>query len=246
MASIIVQIPGIPGESRVAGFENAIDALSIRDTINTTTAAGSRPIPGQNVGQAKFSDLVVTRGRDRASPKIAQACSAGANLGEVSIHLIRQLGGFPAVYMSFTLRETFVSRVEYDTVDESGQAYQPHLDSVYTAPASIYGAAASLATANKSLRESKGALRVAPRSLVSVPRGAVTNTDVERVWFNAESVVWTYTPYVNGVASGTVERAFSIALGTDTGATSVRGSIPFHPPQSPNMGPSIIMAPSGR
>jgi type VI secretion system secreted protein Hcp len=213
MASVIVQIPGIPGESRVAGFEDAMDAVSIRDTIDTASATGARANPSQNVGRAKFSDVEITRVRDRASPKIAEACSAGSNLGEVRINLIRQLGGIPVVYMSFTLGETFVSRVEFDTVEESGQAYQPHLDSVYTSPASVYGAAASLATIAKSLRQSQGVIRVAPRALVSVPRGASTNTDVERVWFNAATVRWTYTPFVNGVAGGSVERGFNIQQG---------------------------------
>ena len=37
-----------------------------------------------------------------------------------------------------------------------------------------------------------------------------TNREVERLWLNPSQVRWTYTPYTNGVAGGSVSKTFSI------------------------------------
>ena len=215
MAAIVAEFSDILGESQVAGFAEKLDVLSIRDAVETATPPGSRTRAGRTVGQAKFSDLQLTRIRDRASPKLAEACSAGFNVGEVKIHLFRTVEQGPVVYLTYTLTETFVSRIEFDTVDESGVAYQPHLDTSVTNPPSIYGAGAAVANVTRALRQNMGMLRLAPRSLVSIPRGASTNVDVERVWLNASQVRWSYTPYSDGRPGGAIEKSWNIQQGAE-------------------------------
>ena len=128
MAVIVVEVPDVEGESQVEGYADKLEALSIRETLEIplpSTVSGQSA--ARTVGQAKHSDIELTRHKDKASPKLAQACSAGDNLGTVKIHLFRTLEGGLKVYMTYELENAYVSRIEQETLDDSGSAYGPHL-----------------------------------------------------------------------------------------------------------------------
>ena len=200
MATIVVEIPDISGQSTVSGFADKIDALGISERMLVTTAGGARPRSGRTVGKAKHQDIQLVRHADLASPKLKVACSSGQNLGEVKIHLFRTIEQGVVVYFTYTLTETFVSRVDVLTADNTGQAYTEH----WSPDAAEWKVARSTAFAR---------VRVTP--MFPVPSGTPTNREVEHVWFNAASVRWSYTPYVEGRAGGAIEKAWNIQQGVE-------------------------------
>ena len=191
MARIVVDIQNIPGESELSGYEDHLDAVSIRETVEIPL---SKARSGAGGGNARHSDILLTRVRDRGSPKLAEACSAGTNLGEVVIRLCRAREGGMEVYMTYTLGAAYVSRYESDTADDQGLVYMPHFGPPGQPPApSEYGIASLL---EPPLPEK---VRLSPRPMTAQPRGVAGNRDVERVWFNAATVQWLYTGHLDNV-----------------------------------------------
>ena len=214
MAVIVAEFENIPGESTVTGFEEKVDALAIRESLEVAAAQVSGAVGGaRTVGQARHSDIELVRIKDRASPKLAQACSSGENLGEMKINLFRTLEQGLVVFMTYTLSQTFVSRIENDTLDGNGVPYLPHFIST-----SVIGPSPALGLASVVAPLARGqahAMRVAPRPAVQGIRGPLGNLEIERVWFNAAQVRWTYTPYTHGVAGGVIEKAWNVQAGVE-------------------------------
>lgn len=212
MAVIVARIGDIQGESTLSGYEDQADAVAIRESLEVASASSAGRTRGaRTVGQANHSEIELTRTKDVASPKLAQACSSGLNLGEVVITLFRTLEAGLAPYMIYTLKEVFVSRIEYETLDEQGSALHPHVsDSSEVAPPSSTGLAGA-AFAN--LRALKGE-RALVRSAGWMPRSAYTNTEIERVWLSAAQVRWTYNQFTQGRQSGSVEKGWNIQTST--------------------------------
>ena len=115
-------------------------------------------------------------------------------------------------YMKYTLGQTFVSRYENGTLDEDGIEFEPTMvPSAATAPPS-WGAMGLMASV---LGNSAVNMRPAPRSLRGGSRRGPQNQEVERIWLNAATVKWTYTPYAQGEMGGTVEKGWNIQQGTE-------------------------------
>lgn len=209
MAVITVNIPNVVGESVVAGHADELDAIAIRESLEVAVAQGT----ARNVGQAKHSDVELTRYRDRASPKLAEVCAAGENIGTVKVYLFRTQGEGVVPFMCWELTDAYVSRIEADTRDEQGEAFMPHLISdtsqqvAQTRPPPVYGFGSLLGSS------ASPTIRLSPRALIPTARGAPGNQEVERLWLNATTVKWTYTPYVHGVAGGVVEKGWNIKTG---------------------------------
>ena len=214
MAVIVVEFVDIPGESTVTGFEEKVDAVAMRETLEVAAAQSSGSTSGaRTVGQARHSDIELVRIKDRASPKLAQACSSGENLGQSRINLFRTLEQGLVVYMSYTLEQTFVSRIEHDTVDGNGIAYLPHfVGTSIVAPPSSLGLASVVAPM---ARSQAPALRMAARPAVPGVRGPAGTLEVVRVWLNAAQVRWTYTPYKHGAKGGVIEKSWNIQAGAE-------------------------------
>ena len=175
MAKIVVKIKNIEGESDQSGYANQLAAVAIRETLEMSVGSPT---------DALHSDIMLVRVRDRGSPKLAQACADGENLGEVVISLLKS-GGM--CFMEYKLVNAYVSRYEYDTPDDRGLAYMPHFGSPGQPMAEpVYGVA-SMVDAPAPSR-----VRLSPRPVVSQPRGQAGDIDIERLWFNSEKVEWTY------------------------------------------------------
>lgn len=210
MASIIVEIPGIVGETTTASHENQLAALGLRETLEVlaTQTAGNTGAGG--AARAKHSDIQLTRYRDKASPKLAEACSAATDLGTVKIKLFRPLSTGAAVYMQYELEHAYVARVEWETLDENKMAFMPHLHlntKGAPLPTSQSGIASLVAADVAGQTEST---RAAPRPLFAMQRGPETSNEVERVWLNATQVKWAYTPYVGDAPGGAIVKTFNI------------------------------------
>ena len=199
MATITVSIPNIAGESTVEGHTDKLDAVSIFDTVQSGTGAGN----------AKLSEILLTRIKDRASPKLAEKCATGTSLGDITISVFRNVGTGPKVFLKYTLTATYVSRIEYETVESGGIAYMPHVGySQGGAPSWRPLALSSGANVNDVRGYARA--RAAPNPIYDQPLGVFGVAEVERVWLNSATVKWTYTPYVGDVAGGAVEHGWNL------------------------------------
>ena len=122
MADITVRIEktggtiSIEGEATQAGHEGELEAIAIRDLVEAPTGTS----------KAQLSEIFLTRYRDKASPKLAEACSMGENLGTVTVSLFKNTETGPQIFMKYTLTDTFVSRIEHETAEANGGAFLPH------------------------------------------------------------------------------------------------------------------------
>lgn len=209
---VVFNTANIEGESTVSGYDKAVDALSLRDAIEVATPqASGRARAGRTSGQTKHSNIELIRYKDRASPKLSEACAAGDNLGKVDIHLYRTLETGVQVYMTYRLDAVYVSRIENDTQDANGVVFQPHFVAASEVnPAPVTGVASVLSGL---ARGQGGVIRTAPRPAVGATRGAPQTREVERVWLNAAKVWWKYTPFQNGRAQGAIEKGWDIQKG---------------------------------
>lgn len=208
MAQIAVYISSITGGCTLDGYSDHLDAVSMDARIETpvVTSSGAEQSNQRNSGIGHHSDIMVARIRDGSSPLLAQACSAGTNLGTVFVKLIRQIEGTPQTYMEYVLHNTYVSHYDSDTVDANGVSYGPHFgpSNQPSQPSSVGPASETAVPRTR---------RLAPLSATGAIRGPDTTDDIERVWLNGTLVEWRYTPFVNGVSSGNIERFWSIELG---------------------------------
>ena len=78
-------IPGIPGESQVEGFRNAIEVYSFSWGLsNPATLSGY----GFNSSKTSFAELTIAKRFDKSSPKLMQALVAGQRLQSLTLALV--------------------------------------------------------------------------------------------------------------------------------------------------------------
>lgn len=204
MSAIIMNIPGIAGESQMNGFAGQIEAVGLSEIIQMVSPQFSGS--GGGVGRSQHSDIGLTRFKDKASPKLAEACSSGANLGAVTVSVFRTLETGPVVYMVYTLEQTLVSRIEHETLEESGSAFLPHIGN----PRGPTPTGSSSGSPSRGGPASASGVGPTRQPVIPTPFSKHTSREVERVWLNANQIVWTYTPYTHGMAGGSVSKTFSI------------------------------------
>ena len=202
MAVITIKIPNINGEATTAGHTDELEAFSVGDAVLAASSSG----------KASLSELALGRYKDRATPKLAEACATGANLGQIEVFVFKNTETGQQVFMKYTLTETYVSRIEHDTAESSGGAYLPHLGYSNAGPPSWRPTALALEMTVNDVRSYSQA-RARPIPLYNLPDGAYSNDEVERVWLNAATITWTYTPFSGGVAGGAVEQGWNLQTG---------------------------------
>src|SRR4051812_7366529 len=65
-AKVFLELPGVPGESQVSGFENQIELDSFQFAVSNPVQMGTEKVKGT----ATFSELVVTKKLDQSSPML--------------------------------------------------------------------------------------------------------------------------------------------------------------------------------
>ena len=217
MATIILEVTSIPGESTKTGYRGKMDALAIRDSIEVTSSYSSSGgvTSSRTVSATKHSDIELIRKRDKGSPLLARACASGKDLGLVKIYFLKTVGTALRPFMEFHLTATYVSRYESETDDENGRAYLPHLGSQGSKrpalPPALVGGFSLI---------NKESGRPSPRALVSEIPAEIRSSEVERVWLCPTSITWKYTPYAGTVAGGVVEKTWSIVGASEDTATA--------------------------
>ena len=205
MATVIVDC-SIPGESELSGtgvdgaaatHNDKLDAIGIHDLV-----VGSY---GMSRGDA--SEIQLVRNRDRASPKLAEKCASGQSIGSVTIHIFKNDNGLKEV-LKLALGATYVSRIEYGTVDGKGIAYRRHYGGEGDgAVVEATAAKAKGSSVNTEYREYSRA-RAQPYPIFNESPGAPTENEVERVWLNCANIAWTATGNVRGSYNNTTGKAF--------------------------------------
>lgn len=212
MAVIVLDIPTIAGESRVANYRDKLDAVSIGDIIDVPVPQGGSGSASRTVGKSRHANIEIVRFKDRGSPLLANACATGTNLGTVNIYLFRTLETGLVPYLNYKLEDTFLSRLEHETEDDLGTVYEAH---IADGGNNLVGVSARQGAA--SLLPVTGSEGVASRPSVRsvAPRMGTRSTSVEceRLWLNPASVTWTYTEYVNGSSAGNTSRGWNIQEG---------------------------------
>lgn len=206
MADITVKIektPGtisIAGEATVQGHAGELEAIAIRDLIAAPTGTA----------KAQLSEIFLTRARDKASPKLAEACSVGENIGTVTISLFKNTEIGPKVYMQYTLTDTFISRIEHETAEENGNAYLPH-QGYSNLAGHTFRTLWNIAGMTQNADRGYARARANPVPMYPQPISPVTTDEVERLWLNPATIKWTYTPYDSaGVAGGAIEKGWDL------------------------------------
>ena len=115
MAQIVVDIKTISGESEIADYTGEVEAVGISESIISGTASATG---------ARVADIEVIRFKDTASPKLAQACASGSNIGDVTVTVLADIGGIAQKTMEYTLKSTYVKRISYETLDQENLSHQ--------------------------------------------------------------------------------------------------------------------------
>ena len=212
MATIVLDIASIPGNYAVGDYTNKVAAVGISSGIAMalSTSTGSTPTT-TSAGKGAHSDICLTRFRDDVSPKFARNCAAGTGIGDVDIILLKDEDGLKE-YLKIALVDTYVSRYETSTQDTQGREFAPHMTLEDTQPPSNWGGVGLLPAV---LRRQSAEYRPMVRSIIGGPIVSARDNETERLWLNATSVTWTFTPYVNGAAQPVMEKGFNILTGAE-------------------------------
>jgi type VI secretion system secreted protein Hcp len=88
-AKIFLQLEGIPGESQVVGFENQIELESFQFGVSKRDKLPS------------FSDFVVTKSVDKASPELMLRTASGATIPSARVRFTRSTGEGELTYLRY-------------------------------------------------------------------------------------------------------------------------------------------------
>lgn len=191
MALITIDIDTIPGEATITGHTNELEALAVRDLVVAPTGSA----------RAKVAEIFLTRYVDKGSPKLAEACSMGTNVGTVTINFFKNATTGPTVYMKYVLTDTFVSRVEFATGDSAGNAFLPY-DGWAGKAGHEFGAMWRKSGANQNADRNYARFRANPDPIFPAPLGTSTNDEIERVWLSPATIKWNWSPKSNAVEKG--------------------------------------------
>lgn len=117
MSNILVNIPTINGECRQSGHTDEIECFSMSHAMDLPVVTMGA---GRTGGVSRHGAIHLMHTVDKATPNLRHACSAGTNLGEVTIYRMQMIGGSMQVAEKLTLKNTYVVRMEMETpVDPS-------------------------------------------------------------------------------------------------------------------------------
>ena len=132
MADVIaLKIPGILGDLKVAGFENQIEVMSLSNNILNPVKAGSTGAGGA-VGKPVFSDMIIHKRFDTASPALFLALVTGKHFPNAVLTFIQNSTGSLLVVFEITLSDIVVSKFETDATEKSVLAGQEQIDLNFT------------------------------------------------------------------------------------------------------------------
>lgn len=118
--SMYLKIDGVDGESREKNHENWIDLLSYKQGISAESGAatGATRI---RAGKTSFSDLVIVKKIDRASPVLMQKCATGEVIPKLELEITApNRNGTTSILYKVTLNEVRITAVTSSSDCTSG------------------------------------------------------------------------------------------------------------------------------
>lgn len=112
MSTIYVKIAGVDGGSEHPEFSGQIECAAMRHSIDLPVVSAAVRVEGTS----SHGPLVLAHMLDNASPILKQAALTGANLGDVEITRMRNIGGQSRPAETIHLSNAFVVRVDVDTL----------------------------------------------------------------------------------------------------------------------------------
>jgi type VI secretion system secreted protein Hcp len=108
MDSILLDIPSIPGQSMVKGFEKKIELLSFSHGV-AMQVTGDVSNSERTSGKPNHQDITVSKYVDLSTCPVIAACNAATNLGTITITVGRNDQGAFLPYLILTMDNTIVS-----------------------------------------------------------------------------------------------------------------------------------------
>lgn len=111
-AAILVKIPGVPGDSKIDGYDNgewfAADSFSfgVERELSEEGKGGTADI---NIGVGELQECNISKSMDRASARLMQYAINGNAASGAEIHFVEVLGdGRTVAYLKYKLDRCFV------------------------------------------------------------------------------------------------------------------------------------------
>jgi type VI secretion system secreted protein Hcp len=106
-----IKLDGIEGESKDSKHENWIEVISFSHDMRQAPSATVSSLGGGTTGRVDMADFSFTKGFDKASPKLYEACCKGIHVPNVSVEFCRASGGDKLTYMKIDMTDVVVSQV---------------------------------------------------------------------------------------------------------------------------------------
>jgi type VI secretion system secreted protein Hcp len=110
MFDTFIKIDGIDGESQDDKHKNWIEVSSFSHDMRQPPSASVSSLGGGTTGRVDMEDFQFTKGIDKSSPKLYEACCKGAGIANASVEFCRA-GGDKLVYLKIDMAGVVVSRV---------------------------------------------------------------------------------------------------------------------------------------
>jgi type VI secretion system secreted protein Hcp len=127
-AKLFLELPGIPGESQVKGFENQIELDSYQWGVSNSVQMGTS---GGKAGKPSFSEIVVSKRTDKASPQLMLRTANGAAMASARLRVTKPTEAGQTTYLRYCL-----TGVQVTSFSQSSGGDQPS-ESVALSYASI-------------------------------------------------------------------------------------------------------------
>jgi type VI secretion system secreted protein Hcp len=97
-AKLFLELPGIPGESQVKGFENQIELDSYQWGVSNAIQVGTS---GAKAGKPAFSEIVVSKQTDKASPQLMLRTANGVVIASARLRVTKSTDTGQTTYLRY-------------------------------------------------------------------------------------------------------------------------------------------------
>lgn len=109
-SNVFCKVDGIPGESTDDKHKDYFEVLSFNHGMKQDSAGSASGVGGHNSGRADHDQFTVVKLLDKATPKLALACSKGDPIKSVIVECFRQLGD-NVKFMEYKMTDCVVKSV---------------------------------------------------------------------------------------------------------------------------------------
>ena len=115
---IALKLPGVVGTVTVAGYQGAIEVLSLTGEVESPTTGSVTGAPGAEAGKPTFGDLMIHKRFDTTSPALFRAVVTGSHFPSAVITFLQQTtAGKLTKIFTITLSEVLVTKFATDATE---------------------------------------------------------------------------------------------------------------------------------